>query len=322
MAKLLGSETMAKVMQEIREHHSIKAMVLRVDSPGGSAEASDEIWNDVEHVHAEKPVVVSMSDYAASGGYYMSSAASTIVADPTTITGSIGVYGGKLNVLGLYHKLGLNVETVSRGQHAEMLSPFKDFTPDEARRFDESMQYVYDTFVQRVADGREMDEKDVERVAQGHVWSGLAASKRGLVDELGGLERAIEIAKQLANIPASEPVTIDVYPKSERNFLRRLIGGYSRTNGTTRRCSASRTSRGDRGGAATVGEASHSVALPHRHPLIDPWARCGLRRLDPIRHPVLDSARPKIYTHCRVLGSPPLRPLVVTLHPHRRGGAF
>jgi protease-4 len=221
---VLGSETMAKVMQEIRERHSVKAMVLRVDSPGGSAEASDEIWNEVENVHAEKPVVVSMSDYAASGGYYMSSAASTILADPTTITGSIGVYGGKLNVLGLYHKLGLNVETVSRGQHAEMLSPFKDFTPDEARRFDESMQYVYDTFVQRVADGREMDEKDVERVAQGHVWSGLAASKRGLVDELGGLERAIEIAKQLANIPPSEPVTIDVYPKSEHNFLRRFIG--------------------------------------------------------------------------------------------------
>jgi len=222
--EVLGSETMAKVMEEIHDRHSVKAVVLRVDSPGGSAEASDEIWNEVERVHAEKPVVVSMSDYAASGGYYVSSAASTIVADPTTITGSIGVYGGKLNVIGLYHKLGLNVETVSRGQHAEMLSPFKDFTPDEARRFDASMQYVYDTFVQRVADGREMEAKDVERVAQGHVWSGLAASKRGLVDELGGLERSIEVAKQLANIPASEAVTIDVYPKSERNFLRRFIG--------------------------------------------------------------------------------------------------
>jgi protease-4 len=221
--EVLGSETLIDALDEVRERKSVKAVILRVDSPGGSAPASDEMWRAVERLRAEKQVVISMSDYAASGGYYLSVAGSSIVAQPTTITGSIGVYGGKLNVLGLYHKVGLNVETVSRGKHAEMMSPFKDFTPEESQQFQNSMQHVYRTFVDRVAEGREMKEDEVERFAQGRVWSGVAAAEHGLVDELGGIEKAVEVAKKLANVPADEQVAVEIYPKVEKNFFQRIF---------------------------------------------------------------------------------------------------
>jgi protease IV len=221
--EVLGSETICKALQEVRERRSVKAVVLRVDSPGGSAQASDEIWREVERLRSEKPVVVSMSDYAASGGYYVSAGASAIVAQPSTITGSIGVYGGKFNILGLYRKLGLNVETLSRGRHAEMLSAYKDFSPEEAARFEESMRHVYATFLDRVAEGRDMKTEEVDSVAQGRVWTGLAASERGLVDDLGGIEKAIDTAKELAEIPAGEEVAVDVYPKDERTFFQRFL---------------------------------------------------------------------------------------------------
>ena len=221
--EVLGSETIRKALDQVRERSAIKAVVLRVDSPGGSAQASDEIWREVDRLRAEKPVVASLSDYAASGGYYVSVAANAIVAQPGTVTGSIGVYGGKLNVLGLYRKLGLNVETVSRGRHAEMLSPFKNFSDEEAERFQGSIQHVYRTFLQRVAGGREMKEADVDSVGQGRVWSGASAYERGLVDELGGLEKAVDAAKALAEIPADEDVTLEIYPKVERTFLQRVF---------------------------------------------------------------------------------------------------
>jgi protease-4 len=152
-------------------------------------------------------------------------AADSIVARPGTITGSIGVYGGKLNILGLYQKLGLNVETLSRGAHAQMLSPFKDFDEDEARRFQESMETVYRTFVARVSEGRGLAVEDVEAVAQGRVWSGTAAADRALVDGLGGIPRAVEMAKRLARIPADEEVALEIYPKVDRTFLQRLLSG-------------------------------------------------------------------------------------------------
>jgi protease-4 len=222
---VLGSETLIKALHDACDRGSVKAIVLRIDSPGGSAPASDEIWREVERCREQKPVVASMSDLAASGGYYIAVGADSIVAHPSTITGSIGVFGGKLNILGLYRKLGLNVETLSRGAHAEMLSPYKDFTPDEAAKFQQSMDAVYRTFVSRVADGRGLAAEDVESVAQGHVWSGTAAADRALVDELGGIPRAVEMAKKLAKIPADEEVAIDVYPKVERTFLQRVFSG-------------------------------------------------------------------------------------------------
>lgn len=220
---VLGTETIIKALQDARERSSIKAIVLRIDSPGGSAPASDEIWREVERCREEKPVIASMSDYAASGGYYIAVGADSIVAQPGTITGSIGVFGGKLNILGLYRKLGLNVETVTKGPHAEMLSPFKDFTPEEAQRFQQGIETVYRTFVSRVADGRGLDSSDVEQSAEGRVWSGVSAADRALVDALGGLPEAIGMAKKLAKIPASQEVTVEVFPKSERNFLQRWL---------------------------------------------------------------------------------------------------
>ena len=223
---VLGSETLIKALHDACDRASVKAIVLRIDSPGGSAPASDEIWREVERCREEKPVVASMSDLAASGGYYIAVGADSIVARSTTITGSIGVYGGKLNVLGLYRKLGLNVETLSRGAHAEMLSPFKDFSPDEAARFQNSMDTVYRTFVSRVSDGRGLAAEDVETVAQGRVWSGTAAADRALVDEIGGIPRAVEIARKLAKIPAGEEIALDVYPKIERTFLQRVFAGF------------------------------------------------------------------------------------------------
>lgn len=221
--EILGSETLVDALDEVRERHSVKAVILRVDSPGGSAPASDEMWRAVERLNKVKPVVISMSDYAASGGYYLSVAGSSIVAQPSSITGSIGVYGGKLNVLGLYHKVGLNVETVTRGKHAEMLSPFKDFSPEESEQFRKSMMHVYRTFVDRVAKGREMKEDEVERVAQGRVWSGIAAARNGLVDELGGIEKAVDVAKRLADIPPEEQVAVEIYPKVDKSFLQRIF---------------------------------------------------------------------------------------------------
>jgi protease-4 len=221
--EILGSETLIKALDEVRERKSVKAVILRVDSPGGSAPASDEMWRAVEKLRAEKPVVISMSDYAASGGYYLAVGGSSIVAQPSTITGSIGVYGGKLNVLGLYRKIGLNVETVTRGKHAEMLSPFKDFTAEESERFKGSILHTYETFLDRVAEGRDMKVEDVEKNAQGRVWSGIAATENGLVDELGGIDKAVEVAKGLAGVPAGETVAVDVYPKVDKSFLQRFF---------------------------------------------------------------------------------------------------
>ena len=221
--EVLGTETLIKALDEVRERKSVKAVILRVDSPGGSAPASDEMWRAVEKLRAEKPVVISMSDYAASGGYYLAVGGSSIVAQPSTITGSIGVYGGKLNVLGLYRKVGLNVETVTRGEHAEMLSPFKDVTPEESERFKGSILHTYQTFLDRVSEGRDMKVEDVEKNAQGRVWSGIAAAENGLVDELGGIDKAVEVAKGLAGVPADETVAVDVYPKIDKSFLQRFF---------------------------------------------------------------------------------------------------
>jgi protease-4 len=221
--RVVGSETVLDALEEARSLHAIKAVVLRVDSPGGSGQASDDIWRAIERVRAEKPVVVSMSDLAASGGYYIAAGADRIVAQPATITGSIGVFSGKLNVLGLYRKLGLNVETIARGPHAEMLSAFHDFTPEEADLFEKQVLAFYGVFVDRVARGRGLEPDSVDAAGQGRVWSGLAARSLGLVDEWGGLDRAIDIAKELADIREHERVVVERLPRVERSFLDRIV---------------------------------------------------------------------------------------------------
>jgi protease IV len=221
--RVVGSKTVLEALEEARAHHGIKAVVLRVDSPGGSGQASDEIWRAIERVRSEKPVVVSMSDLAASGGYYIAAGANRIVAQPMTITGSIGVFSGKLNILGLYRKLGLNVETIARGPHAEMLSAFHDFTPEEAALFERQVLAFYGVFIDRVARGRGLEPDSVDAVGQGRVWTGLSAIDRGLVDEWGGLDRAIDVAKELADLDPDEHVTIERLPRSERTFVERML---------------------------------------------------------------------------------------------------
>jgi len=219
----LGSETLIKALHDAERRTAIRAVVLRIDSPGGSAQASDDIWREIRRCAAKKPVIASCSDLAASGGYYIAVAADSIVADPSTITGSIGVFGGKFNILGLYHKLGLNVETVARGRHADMYSAFRDFTPDEAARFQAQMDIVYRLFVDHVSRGRRMGKAEVDSVGQGRVWSGVAARRLGLVDHLGGIDAAIAMARAKAKIGPDEPVAIEMLPRVERPFFQRLL---------------------------------------------------------------------------------------------------
>ena len=223
MGEVLGAETVIKALREARDRHAIRALILRIDSPGGSAQASDEIWQEVKRCAALKPLIVSMSDLAASGGYYIAAAADSIVAEPGTLTGSIGAFGGKLNMLGLYHKLGLNVETVSRGRHAEMFSPFRDFTPEESGLFQGHMDEVYRVFLSRVSEGRHRATAAIDSVAQGRVWTGRAARGLGLVDALGGFERAFAMARGRAGVARGQAVTVEIYPRTERLLLHRLL---------------------------------------------------------------------------------------------------
>lgn len=214
---VLGSDTFVEWLRKVRADSSIRAIVIRVDSPGGSAIASEVIWRELMLTRAVKPVIVSMGDVAASGGYYMAVPAHAIVAQPGTLTGSIGVVTGKFVVKGALDKLGIGTDSVSDGQFAEIYSPFKTFSPAERAKVEEQMQATYELFVQRVAEGRESTPKDVDAIAQGRVWTGRQARELGLVDELGGLGRAIELAKEHAKFEPEEGVELVVYPP-KRSF--------------------------------------------------------------------------------------------------------
>jgi protease-4 len=210
---VIGSDSLVEYIRDARADRSIKAIVLRVDSPGGSSTASDVIWRELSISRDNgRPVVVSMSDLAASGGYYIALGGDAIVAQPGTLTGSIGVYTGKFVMTGTLDKLGANIEATSSGKHAEIYSPDRKFTPDERKKIEESMQNVYDQFIERTAAARHMTPEKVDEVAQGRVWTGEQAKQLGLVDELGGLYTAIDMAKQRARIPADEEVDLVVYP--------------------------------------------------------------------------------------------------------------
>jgi len=221
--RILGAETLIEALRRARTRSSVRAIVLRIDSPGGDAAASDEIWHEVDNCRRAKPVIVSMSDVAASGGYYIAAAADTILAQPATLTGSIGIYGGKFNVRGLYEKLGLNVETLSTGPRAQMYSPFSDFTEAEAEIYAGQLRESYDRFLAIVAEGRERTPEWADSVGQGRVWSGTAAADLGLVDLLGGLESALDVARARAGLEDDE-VTVDRFPEPDEGFLERFLG--------------------------------------------------------------------------------------------------
>jgi protease-4 len=210
-----GSDTLVEQLQRIRDDDSIRAIVVRVDSPGGSAVASDVIWRELMITRdgtPSRPLVVSMSDLAASGGYYVAMPAHAIVAEPGTLTGSIGIYAGKFALSGTMEKLGIATETVTSGRNAGIHSPFAPFTPEQRAKVMEYMDDFYDGFVQKAAASRRMRPEAIDAVARGRVWTGRQAQERGLVDALGGLDRAVAVAKERAGIPADEDVELVTYP--------------------------------------------------------------------------------------------------------------
>jgi protease-4 len=212
---VVGSDTMVEQLERIRDDDSIKAIVLRVDSPGGSAVASDVIWRELAITRDQKPsrpLIASMSDLAASGGYYISMPAQVIVAQPGTLTGSIGIFGGKVAIGDTLEKIGVNVESVQSGRNATLSSPFEPFTPEQRTKLQAYMESFYDGFVKKAAESRHSTPEQIHAVAQGRVWTGRQARERGLVDELGGLDRAVAIAKSRAGIPADEDVELVTYP--------------------------------------------------------------------------------------------------------------
>ena len=209
----VGSDTIVNAIKEARDNDEIKAIVLRIDSPGGTTTASDIIWGAVENARKKKPIVASMSDSAASGGYYIAAAANRIIAQPSTRTGSIGVYGSKPVVKGLYDMLAIRSEHISRGQNAALFRDDKPFSADERKLFEGQLQvFYYEQFLPKVAQGRNRDVKYIDSIGQGRVWSGAQAKEVGLVDEFGGLDRAVEVAKELAKIPRNHEIKRVILP--------------------------------------------------------------------------------------------------------------
>ena len=222
--EMVGADTIVKAVNDAAADNSIKAIVLRVDSPGGSALASDLMWHALENAKAKKPVVVSMADVAASGGYYISCNANKIVAEPTTVTGSIGVFMGKPVIKGFYDWLGITNEYITRGKNAGIFRETEKWNPDERAKMEAQADKIYfNDFLPKVAKGRNKNVEEVNALAQGRVWTGTQAKQNGLIDEFGGLEKAIEIAKQLANLPADKDVRRVAYPEP-RSFLDTYFG--------------------------------------------------------------------------------------------------
>ena len=217
-----GSDTVAEALKDAREDDSLRAILLRVDSPGGSGTASEVIWREVALARQKKPVVVSMGDVAASGGYYVAMGSDAIVAEPGTITGSIGVFGGKFSLRGLYDKIGISKEILVRGQHADVFSAYRPWDDEERARIRELMESFYKDFVTKVAQGRHKSYEDVDAIAQGRVWTGAEAHQRGLIDRLGGFDVALELAKDKARIGKGEEVRLVVLPE-RKGLLEQLL---------------------------------------------------------------------------------------------------
>jgi len=214
----INSEKVIRDLRKLREDETIKAVVLRVNSPGGSAYGSEQIWREVVLLKEKKPVIVSMGDYAASGGYYISCAADCIVADPTTLTGSIGIFGMFPNMEGLLtDKLGLHFDMVKTNPYADMGDITRPFNAAEKEAMQNHINNGYKLFVKRCADGRGMSVEAIEKIAEGRVWTGATAKELGLVDELGGLDKALEIAAQKAEVEAysvlNYPGKSDIFSK-------------------------------------------------------------------------------------------------------------
>lgn len=224
LGMMMGHESVVAELRRAKEDKDVAAIVFRVDSPGGEGLASDLIGHEIDEISKEKPVVVSMVDVAASGGYMIAYEATKLVADPMTLTGSIGSISAKFNMKGLYNKLGITYDFTEKGPNALFYSEYQDFTPEQWVRFKENHWAGFDMWLRDVAAHRKIAYEAVQKLAMGRVWTGRQAKANGLVDELGGLDKAVEVAKDLAKIPADQKVTLVHYPK-KRGFLSLILGG-------------------------------------------------------------------------------------------------
>lgn len=221
----MGSDNIAAAIKKAREDSKVKAIVLRVNSPGGSALASDVIWRETKLAKEAKPFIVSMGDVAASGGYYISCLADTIVAQPNTITGSIGVFGLLMNAQKLLtNKLGLTFDTYKTGPYADMGLPTRALTPMEREKIQKGVEEVYDTFISHVAEGRHITKADVDSIGQGRVWSAVDAKKIGLVDMFGGLDDAVKLAAKKAGVDNYRIKELPEQKEPLQEFLEELKG--------------------------------------------------------------------------------------------------
>lgn len=218
----MGSTTIVEALQEAAKDETVKAIVLRVDSPGGSALASDLIWRQTQAI--DKPIVASMGDVAASGGYYISMGADRIFAEPGTVTGSIGVVGGKLAMKGVYDRLGIDTESISRGENSGIFSTTHKFSDSERKVVERMMKEVYRQFTTKAAEGRKMKVEELEKLAGGQVYTGRVAKRLGLIDEVGTLRDSIQSAKRLAGLDPDKKVEVLVLPKPENPF-EAMFGG-------------------------------------------------------------------------------------------------
>jgi protease-4 len=227
-AETMGAETMIEAIRQAEKDATVKAIVLRVDSPGGSALASDLIWNELKR--SKKPIIASMSDVAGSGGYYICMSAKKIYAEPGTITGSIGVVGGKLALGGLWNKAGIKTEVLSRGANSGILSTEAPFSATEKKRMKDLMQDTYDQFVDKALEGRlkagkKLSRDELLKLAGGRIYTGRQAREVGLIDELGTLEDAIALAAKLGGLPAGKEPELLLLPKA-KNPLDSMLGTF------------------------------------------------------------------------------------------------
>ena len=224
----MGSQTLADALHKAVDDQDIAGIILRIDSPGGSYVAADAIWREVKRAKEKgKPLVVSMAGVAASGGYFVAAPAAAIVAEPATITGSIGVFGGKFVIKDLLAKIGVTLDGVSSGANALIDSPSQDYTPEQWAILQADLDRIYGDFLDKVGQGRAMSKAAVRAIAKGQIWTGMAAKENGLVDRLGGMLTAVEILRPLAKIGADTPVSLEQYPKSTDRLetaLARLMG--------------------------------------------------------------------------------------------------
>lgn len=266
LAGLLGEEmsinpaAIRKQARLIAADPGISGVILRIDSPGGDAIASDEILEELKRLSQAKPMVISMSDLAASGGYYIAMTGDPVVAHPGTLTGSIGVVYGKVNLAGLYSKLGLSKEVLKRGRFADIDSDVQPLSPEARKKLRESLDFIYDGFLRRVAEGRKKKREEVAPFAEGRVWLGKDARERGLIDETGGLEKALELLRRRAAIREDQPVHLVVFP-GRRTVWSQLFG------------------REDESSLVSPAQS----LLKELGPGVAPWLRGGMLRVMPYR---------------------------------------